>query len=261
MTDRPSGAAAQLPLVARPPVILPVLPTHQEQAWSVLLDLDERSEPWALIGGQMTLLHCLENGVTGARPTDDGDLVLDVWSRRDAVRTIGTWLQDSKGFALLETSDGFGYRYARGDTTLDLLVPEGLDRQRTPPPTTSRTRPALPIDGGNQALLRVERVPVQVGARTGHVRRPTLLGGLVLKAAAFIADSRDAGRHAQDIGLLMEAALVSGSLRTMGDQATTHDRKRLRDALRRLPPDHNCWRARPEPAAIYEAARRLGQPH
>lgn len=260
MTGRPDGTAADIPLVERSPVILPPLPAHQELAWWVLLDLDQRSEPWALIGGQMTLLHCLENGVTGARATDDGDVVLDVWSRRDAVRTIGTWLQDSQGFALLETSDGFGYRYARGDTILDLLVPEGLDRQRTQPSTTSRTRPALPIDGGNQALLRVERVPVQVGGRSGHVRRPTLLGALVLKAAAFVADSRDPQRHALDLALLTEAALVSGSLRAMDAQASPHDRKRLRDAVRHLPPDHVCWRGRSEPEAVYQAAARLGEP-
>ena len=260
MTGRPDGAAAEVPLVERSPVMLPALPAHQEQAWWVLLDLDQRSEPWALIGGQLTLLHCLENGITGARPTDDGDVVLDVWSRRDAVRTIGTWLQDSQGFALLETSDGFGYRYTRGDTILDLLVPEGLDRQRAQPLTTSRTRPALPIDGGNQALLRVERVPVHVGGRSGHVRRPTLLGALVLKAAAFVADSRDPQRHALDIALLTEAALVSGSLRGMAAQASAHDRKRLRDAIRNLPPDHHCWRGRSEPDALYQAASRLGEP-
>lgn len=209
----------------------------------------------------MTLLHCLENGVAGARPTDDGDIVLDVWSRRDAVRRIGTWLQDTHGFVLRETSDGFGYRYTRGETILDLLIPEGLDRQRTAPPTTSRSRPALAIDGGNQALLRVERVPVRVGLRVGHVRRPNLLGALVLKAAAFVADGREAQRHAQDIGLLMEAALVSGALRSMDAQATAHDRKRLREALRQLPPGHRCWTTRSEPAAIHDAVQRLGQPH
>lgn len=260
MTGRPSGSAADLPLVTRSPVILPALPAHQEQAWSVLLDLDERTEPWALVGGQMTLLHCLENGVTGARPTDDGDVVLDVWSQRDVVRTIGRWLQDTQGFALVKTSDGFGYRYTRDGTTLDLLVPEGLDRQRRQPPTTNRIRPPLPIEGGNQALLRVERVPVQVGACNGHVRRPNLLGALVLKAAAFVGDSRDAQRHAEDIGLLMEAALISGSLRSMDTQATAHDRNRLRAALRHLPRHHPCWRSRAEPAALHEAATRLSEP-
>lgn len=259
MTIRPSGSAADLPLVTRSPVVLPALPAHQQLAWWVLLNLDERSEPWALVGGQMTLLHCLENGITGARPTDDGDVVLDVWSRREAVRTIGRWLQDTHGFELLATADGFGYRYTRGDTSLDLLVPEGLDRQHTPPPTTSRTRPALPIEGGNQALLRVERVPVRVGSRNGHIRRPNLLGAIVLKAAAFVGDSRDPQRHAEDIGLLMEAAFISGSLRSMDAQASAHDRKRLRDALRHLPQDHPCWRSRTEPAAVYEAAARLSE--
>ncbi len=110
---------------------------------------------------------------------------------------------------LLETSDGFGYRYTRGDTILDPLVPEGLERQRTQPLTTSRNRPALPIDGGNQALLRVERLPVHVGGRSGHVRRPTLLGALVLKAAAFVTDSRDPEHRPSD--------------------RSPHDRKRLRD--------------------------------
>jgi hypothetical protein len=38
------------------------------------------------------------------------------------------------------------------------------------------------------------------------VRRPTLLGALVLKAATFVMDLREADRHVQDIGLLMEAA-------------------------------------------------------
>lgn len=257
MTDRPSGSPADLPLVDRAAVVLPPLPAHQEQAWSVLLDLDQRFEPWALVGGQMTLLHCLENGVSGARPTDDSDVVIDVWSQRDAVRAIGHWLEDSQGFKLLETADGFGYRYTRGDTTVDLLVPEGLDRQRTRPPTTRRTRPALPIDGGNQALLRVQRVPIQVGTRIGHVRRPTLLGALVLKAAAFVADSRDTSRHAQDIALLMEAALISGSLRSIDTHASAHDRKRLRDALAQLPQNHACWRSRAEPEALHDALTRL----
>lgn len=85
----------------------------------------------------------------------------------------------------------------------------------------------------------MERIPVRIGAQSGYIRRPNLLGALVLKAAAFVGDSRDARRHAEDIGLLMEAALVSGSLRDMHAQASAHDRKRLRDALRELPRDHS----------------------
>ncbi len=204
----------------------------------------------------MTLLHCLEHGIDGARPTDDGDVVVDVWTRRDAVRSTGHWLIAVHGFALAETHDGFAYRYTRGGASIDLLIPEGLDRQRTPPRTASGRDP-LPIDGGNQALLRVERVPVQLGTRIGHVRRPDLLGALVLKAAAYVADSRDTDRHAQDLTLLAQAALDSGQLRALSQQAKPHDRKRLRTALRTLLPEHACWRTRPEPAAVREALTRL----
>jgi hypothetical protein len=238
---------------------MPTLPAEQEFGWHVLLDLDDRDDPWALVGGQMTLLHCLENGITGSRPTDDGDIVLDVWTRRDAVRTTGQWLQTTHNFELTETLDGFAYRYTRGGTAIDLLIPEGLERQRQPPVALG-SRPALPIDGGNQALLRVERTPVQVGSRSGHVRRPNLLGALVVKAAAFVVDSRDPERHAEDIALLAHAALDSGSLREMHTQVRPRDRKRLRDALARLPATHACWRSRPEPLAVHEAITRLSEP-
>jgi hypothetical protein len=45
----------------------------------------------------------------------------------------------------------------------------------------------------------------------------------------------------------------------MDAQASAHDRKRLRDALRYLPQDHPCWRSRTEPAALHEAATRLSE--
>ena len=258
MTGRPSGRAADLPLVQREPVVLPPLPAPQELAWHVLLDLDQRDLPWALVGGQMTLLHCLENAIAGARVTDDGDVVLDVWTQRQAVAVTGAWLETAHGFTAVATSDGFGYRYERGATVIDLLVPEGLRRQARQPLAT-RARPALAIEGGNQAVLRVERVPVRLGPRAGHVRRPTLLGALVIKAAAFLADARDPGRHAEDIALLTQAALDSGSLRTLDNHSRPHDRQRLRNALARLPAEHPCWRSRPEPLAAHEALGRLAQ--
>lgn len=256
MIDRPSGRAEELPTLSRSTVVLPALPAEQELAWRVLLDLDRRDQPWVLVGGQMTLLHCLEHGIDGARSTDDGDIVLDVWTHRDAVRSTGLWLTAEHGFTFSDTQDGFAYRYTRDGATLDLLVPEGLDRQRWSPRAAGGRDP-LPIDGGNQALLRVERVPVQVGTRTGHVRRPDLLGALVLKAAAYVADSRDTDRHAEDLALLAQAALDSGQLRALSQQAKPHDRKRLRTALRTLPAEHACWRTRPEPGAVREALERL----
>ena len=61
----------------------------------------------------------------------------------------------------------------RGRTVIDVMIPEGLDRQRTYPKT--------------------------VGGRIGYVRRPTLLGALVVKARASVVDNRDPQRHVQDL--------------------------------------------------------------
>ncbi|RHW25848.1 hypothetical protein D0Z08_17585 [Nocardioides immobilis] len=69
-----------VPTVDREPVAFPPLPDHQAQMWKTLIGLEELGHPWALVGGQMTMLHCLENGVTAIRPTDDGDIVVGVWT-------------------------------------------------------------------------------------------------------------------------------------------------------------------------------------
>lgn len=166
-----------VPVVERSPVDLPPLEESQEDTWQALLDLDQHlREPWVLVGGQMTMLHCLEHGIDAYRATDDGDVVLGVWTHRIALRRA-THLVQRRGFAPVETLDGFGYRYASGRSVLDLVVPEGLERQRTPPRTVTG-RPGFPIEGGNQALIQAERLPVRLADRTGHVRRPSVLGAL-----------------------------------------------------------------------------------
>ncbi len=101
---------------------------------------------------------------------------------------------------------------------MDLLLPEGLERQRNQPRVPGG-RPGLPVEGGNQALIRAERLPVRLGDRTGHVLRPSLLGALVSKSAALVADSRDPDRHRDDIALLGQVAYQSG-MRELRDQAT-----------------------------------------
>lgn len=248
-----------IPTLDREPVQMPALDEPQEAAWQVLLDLDEqRSEPWVLVGGQMTMLHCLENGLLRYRATDDGDVVLGVWTRRDALKTTSAWLQQQHHFTQSETSDGYGYRFERGKTKIDLLIPEGMDRQRTRP-RTSEGRPGLGIEGGGQALTRAERIPVRLGTRTGHVRRPNILGALVLKAAAYRTDGRDRERHSEDLALLADIAITTG-LRGLADQTTAHDRKRLREALRDLPADHRSWRSSSDPRAAHEALDRLANP-
>jgi hypothetical protein len=241
----------------REPVRLPTLGAAQEAAWHVLLDLDElHDEPWVLVGGQMTMIHGLEYGIDSYRTTDDGDVVLGVWTRRDALKTTSRFLQ-VRGFQEVETHDRFGYRYARGDTMMDLLLPEGLERQRKQP-ITATGRPGLAIEGGNQALLRAQRLPVRIGARVGYVRRPSILGALLVKAAALSTDNRTLDRHREDLALLGQVALMTG-FRLLDIEATPHDRKRLRSALDGMPRDHPVWRHIAEPPATFDGLTRLAR--
>ena len=176
-------APEYVPTIDRDPVVLPVLPDYQTEMWTTLLDLERLGRPWVLVGGQMTLLHCLENGVSPSRSTDDADVVVGVWTRRDALRRTSAFLQDH-AFVEDQTNDGYGYRFRRGRTVIDVLVPEGLERQRDYPRTTAG-HPGFAARGGNQALIRAERVPVVVAGSSGYLRRPNLLGSIVVKPPCF----------------------------------------------------------------------------
>lgn len=49
-------------------IVLPPLGDPVDELWEVLLDLSDRLKvPWALIGGQMVLLHALEHDTVPPR--------------------------------------------------------------------------------------------------------------------------------------------------------------------------------------------------
>jgi hypothetical protein len=242
--------------VDRAPVMLPAMPEAQEAAWSVILDLeDELDCHWSLIGGQMVTFICAEYGHTIHRATDDGDIVLGVWLDRGAFRRASRLL-DERGFIEDKTSDGYGYRYRRAKASIDLLLPEEISRQEQIP-TTTTGRPGLEVPGGNQALIRSERAPVQLGNRTGFIRRPNLLGAIVAKAAAAQADTRDPDRHREDLAVLGQIALTTGAYRAMRNMSNDKDRKRLRNALQNMPETHSAWRQIAEPTGVQTALNRL----
>lgn len=246
-----------VPTLDRPTVVLPALPPQQAEMWKTLLELEStQSQPWVLVGGQMTMLHCLENDHPVARATDDGDVVAGVWTRRDALMATSRFLR-ARGFAEERTGDGKGYRYKRDGAVIDVLLPEGLERQRTYPRTASG-RPGLSIEGGRRALSRAERVPIQIDGSSGYVRRPNLLGAVVAKAHAYVVDSRDPDRHAQDIVTLASIALRDP--RATLQQATPGDRKAVRRALKTLPAGHRLYRDSDDPDAVHAFLARLAQP-
>src|SRR6267154_1243407 len=60
-------------------IVLPPLGRGLTHVWHLLFDLaDELPDVWCLIGGLMVALHGLEHGRTDARPSADGDVLVDV---------------------------------------------------------------------------------------------------------------------------------------------------------------------------------------
>lgn len=76
-------------------VVLPPMTAAQAEAWNGLLDVAGRHPTgWTLVGGQMVQLHCVERGVSPARPTDDVDAVLDVRAEPGVLHTFTSALAD-----------------------------------------------------------------------------------------------------------------------------------------------------------------------
>lgn len=234
-----------------PVVELPVLPPPVDQLWHTLLDLGERLDvPWALIGGQMVLLHAMENGQVPPQVSQDGDVIADVRAVPAALTQVVAALEHM-GFALQGISaDGLAHRYTRRaeprPVVVDVLAPEGLgeraDLTTTPPGRT------VEVPGGTQALGRTERIAVVHEGRRGTIPRPTLLAAIVGKSAATALPAPE--RHYRDLALL--CALVADPF-DLVEQMTRKDRQRLRLASSLLDDSHAAWLLVPD--AIRSAGR------
>lgn len=141
---------------------LPLVPPPVDELWHTLLDLGEQLDvPWALIGGQMVLLHAIEHGQIPPLVSQDGDVIADIRAVPDALTQAMSGLE-RLGFALQSISaDGLAHRYTRTaeprSVVVDVLAPEGLgeraDLTTTPPGRT------IEVPGGTQALSRTEKDP------------------------------------------------------------------------------------------------------
>jgi len=223
ITAPPGGWAAPWPLVVEIAAALPV-------------------GSWMLVGGLMVQLHAHAAGVDLVRPTDDVDALVDVMAAGVTVSTIADRLR-AIGFAVIEPGweNGPAHRLQRGRDVVDLLVADHLPSHKRP---RLAGRPAMAADGGAQALARTERVAVIDGDAVVYLSIPDRLGALVLKAAAYGADSRDRERHLRDGALL--AALITDH-RTELTRLQGSDQKRLRrlrDAL--TDPLQDAWLLLPE---------------
>lgn len=221
-------------------VVLPPMAAPVDQLWHVLLDLGDRlTVEWALIGGQMVLLHALEHGQVPPQISQDGDVIADIRADQAAVTKVVAELE-ALGFQPDEFStDGLAHRYIRTaeprPVAVDVLAPEGLGERADL--TTSPPGRTVQVPGGTQALARSERIIVEHEGRRGPIPRPTLLGALIGKGAACGLPG-DPSRHLRDLALL--CALADDPFE-LADQLTKKERAKLRLGSALQDGRHPAW--------------------
>jgi hypothetical protein len=215
----------------------PPLRPAQADAWHALFEVHDRIPTgWALVGGQMVQSLCWERGARPNRPTVDADTALDVRAHPQMLLTFTTALRDL-GFTADGTSfEGHQHRWVRGEARVDVLIPRFLgaraDGRRGVGGGTTLAAP-----GAQGALDRSVDVVFRIEGRLGTVRRPTLQGAILAKAAAVQITGDDATRHLIDVATL-------GALLTRRDQiaagitATERTRVLAAAALLRKDPAH-----------------------
>jgi hypothetical protein len=199
---------------------------ESRRLWSSLGDLVARlPAEWVLIGGLMVQLHALESSVDDVRATTDID-VLGQARPQGALAAIDRALRRNGFTPDWPDADGYAHRYVRGGLVVDVVAPDGLK----PPPELGPGRVAVEVPGGSQALLRQEEVTVRLGGNSFALRRPTLLGAILIKARSLMVH-QDLESQRED--LLMLLSLVQDP-RAMGRELKTSERRWLLAARERL---------------------------
>jgi hypothetical protein len=130
------------------------------------------------------------------------------------------------GFELVGPDlDGYAHRYRRAGLVLDVLAPEGIK-----PAAMIGGHKAVGVPGGTQALRRAETVTVSVGGREFALRRPTLLGAILIKARSLMKHS-DPESQRED--LLRLLGMVDDP-RALAVELRPTERRWIRDAEERL---------------------------
>ena len=180
-------------------VKMPAMTDSQIASWHALMNLHE-SLPgrWTIVGGQMVHLHGAERDTLPVRPTDDADALLDAKAHPSILEDFTAGLVDA-GFKPLTSGSGHQHRWRKGDAQIDVLISNKLGERKAYRTITGA--PTVGTPGAALVLNRSEDLEIEVAGRVGTVRRPTLLGSLIAKAAAHtVGDGKD--RHRQDFAML-----------------------------------------------------------
>ncbi len=161
------------------------------------------STQWTLVGGLMIQLHAAYAAMDLTRATLDIDMVLHVETgavvfadARAHIEGLGYDLQ------LPAEKDGNIHRFLRTDgAQIDVMIADRLPahlQQR------AMGHNVFAVPAGTSALRKTVSCVVDPGDGTQQSRfsMPDVLGALVLKGAAYKADSRERERHLDDAALL-----------------------------------------------------------
>lgn len=250
------------------PTIEVVTPTGGwGQPWPNVAEIEAvfPHDNWTLVGGLMTQLHSVRVGIGVIRPTNDVDIVLHIETTRRVVAAAVRALE-SLGYELTPSIDPraeTAHRFRRDDATVDLVTsaPDVVDvlvADHAAPRVseTLRGRQTVAIEGGTQALRRTVNARLSINLDlTTTVSVPSPFGALILKAAAYRADTRNPERHLQDAAVLL--CCVEDPY-TEREQFAGSDRVRLETLRRALPDEAREWRAlTPVQQASGKAALRI----
>jgi len=117
-----------------------------------------------------------------------------------------------------------GYQFDVQGETVEVLGPEGLRDY----PRTLGSFETIMVNGGRQALRRTEKVPISIaGGQPVILRRPTLLGAILIKARAVASVKEKRAEHREDLIRLL-TFVDDPRARADEDTLTKTERKWLR---------------------------------
>jgi hypothetical protein len=184
---------------------MPPLVGRQEASWRALLELAPAlRESWLLIGGQMVLLHEVERQARDLRPTDDIDVVVNLRVDPGGLARIHATLTEHRFVQALPSTEGVAHRYEREGAVIDVLAPDHIGKRAQLRLGSGRT---IEAPGTSQAFTRSAHVLVElVDGATAIIRRPTLVGALIGKAAAVLEITSQSpaarAKHLRDVDAL-----------------------------------------------------------
>lgn len=222
------------------------------------------TDQWTLIGGLMTQLHAIRHGVDSVRPTNDVDIVLHIETTRGVPNTTADALEGI-GYTIKQNIDlrnDVAHRFTRGTAHIDVVTRNDVDDEASSQVSTDvvdvviadhaaprveeqmRRRNMVKVDGGTQALRRTANYRLEiVSGEIVTISVPRPFGAVILKAAAYKADSRVRDRHLQDAAVLLACIDDPEAER---DGFAGNDRSRLLTLQRELVDEHAAWRLMPE---------------